>query len=102
MEKNNCFYERLQKYKEKNNGHIVFKTTDDIICKIKKDISNEDIGKEIMNVLNGASGFISKKIQGKIKFKTVPRLDFFLDNSLNDGMKVLDLLEQVSHPILEE
>ena len=64
--------------------------------------SNEDIGKEIMNVLNGASGFISKKIQGKIKFKTVPHLGFFLDNSLNDGMKVLDILEQVSHPILEE
>ena len=73
-----------------------------VYVSILDDSSNEDIGKEIMNVLNGASGFISKKIQGKIKFKTVPRLDFFLDNSLNDGMKVLDLLEQVSHPILEE
>ena len=70
-----------------------------VYVSIHDDSSNQDIVEEIMDVLNGASGFISKKMKGKIKFKTVPHLDFFLDNSINDGKKILDLLEQVSHPI---
>tara|TARA_B100000745_G_scaffold252250_1_gene174445 strand:+ start:323 stop:685 length:363 start_codon:yes stop_codon:yes gene_type:complete len=73
-----------------------------VYVSILDDSSNEDIGNEIMDVLNKASGFISKKMKEKIKFKTVPRLDFFLDNSANDGRKVLDLLEQVTYSISGE
>ena len=73
-----------------------------IYVSILDDSSDKDIVEEIMAVLNGASGFISKKIKGKIKFKTVPHLDFFLDNSINDGMKILYILEQVSYPISGE
>ena len=42
-----------------------------VYVSILDDSSNEDIGNEIMDVLNKASGFISKKMKGKIKFKTV-------------------------------
>ncbi|MDR2531761.1 MAG: 30S ribosome-binding factor RbfA [Oscillospiraceae bacterium] len=48
---------------------------------------------EIVNVLQGASGFFKKRINGRIKMRKIPELKFIPDNTLDYYDKINGILE---------
>ena len=52
-----------------------------------------------LKILRSASGFIRKTmIQSKISLKSIPSVDFVLDNAIEQGGEVLNLISKVSPP----
>ena len=49
---------------------------------------------EIQKGLNGATGFIRKKIAGKLSLKKFPKIEFEYDKVLEKGYKVDDLIKE--------
>ena len=46
---------------------------------------------------NTASGFLRKKLASRLRLKCTPQLSFHYDNSIEQGARVLKLIEQVSN-----
>lgn len=46
--------------------------------------------------LQGAAGYIRSRLASRLSTRTVPKLDFRLDDSLERGARILELLREVS------
>ena len=72
---------------------------------LSKDYSKARVGisvigtpREIRKSLEGlksAEGFIQHRVGKSIKIRTVPRIEFFLDSSVADGVEMVDKLENL-------
>lgn len=52
---------------------------------------------DTLNRIKGAGSFIRGRLAKKIRLRIVPRLDFYLDNSLTYGQKIDDLLSNITY-----
>ena len=55
-------------------------------------ISHQD---EIISELKKAEGFIKKELSKELELKRMPALKFFYDDSLDQGNKIMQLLEKL-------
>ncbi|GAA3931416.1 30S ribosome-binding factor RbfA [Litoribacillus peritrichatus] len=53
-----------------------------------------EANKDALKVLNNAAGFLRTKIGQSFRARTTPELRFFIDDTLENGMKVSSLIEQ--------
>ena len=51
---------------------------------------------QMLQVLRGAAGFVQGELGKSIRLRHIPRLDFRYDVSLEEGSRVLDLLDQIA------
>ena len=51
---------------------------------------------EVLDGLNSAEGYIKSCLKTKIKLRVMPALRFFYDNSINYGMKISKLIDEVN------
>jgi ribosome-binding factor A len=54
-----------------------------------------DKAEEAVNVLNEAGGFIRSLLGKRIRARIMPQLRFVLDNTLMDGMRISNLVDEV-------
>ena len=52
---------------------------------------------ETLNRIKGAGSFIRGRLAKKIRLRIIPRLDFYLDNSLTYGQKIDELLSNITY-----
>ncbi len=52
---------------------------------------------ELLNRIKGAGGFIRKELAHSIRLRVTPRLEFFLDNSIDYGKKIDDMLKNIKY-----
>lgn len=45
--------------------------------------------------LNHASGFIQQRLAKRMKTRNTPKLSFFMDNSIENGIRMTNLLEEL-------
>jgi ribosome-binding factor A len=72
-------------------------------CEVTNDLSHckvyisahggEEKTAEIVSVLQGASGFFKKRINGRIKMRKIPELKFIPDNTLDYYDKITGILD---------
>ena len=60
-------------------------------------LGNETAKTEMLAGFNAASGFLRKKLASHLKLRCVPQLSFHYDNSIEQGARLLKLIEQVSN-----
>ncbi len=48
-----------------------------------------------MAVLNGSAGFVRQELGKRLHIKVLPEVEFRLDTSIDRGMRLLELLEQI-------
>lgn len=58
-------------------------------------VMNRPVG-EVVEALNRASGFIRREITRQVNMKRVPAVQFVFDDTLEQGMRVQQLLHQVA------
>lgn len=51
---------------------------------------------EVIDGLNKAEGFIKSCLKSKIKLRNMPALRFYYDNSLNYGMKISKIIDEIN------
>ena len=52
---------------------------------------------DTLNRVKGAGSFIRGRLAKKIRLRIIPRLDFYLDNSLGYGQKIDELLSNIKY-----
>lgn len=70
-------------------------TTNLALSRIYLTISDKTKIKETLIILNNAAGFFRTELAKKIHTRTIPRLEFLYDASLDEGNKIEALLEQI-------
>ncbi len=60
-------------------------------------LGNETDKTEMLAGFNAASGFLRKKLTSHLKLRCVPQLSFHYDNSIEQGARLLKLIEQASN-----
>ena len=60
-------------------------------------LGNETDKIEMLAGFNAASGFLRKKLASHLKLRCVPQLSFHYDNSIEQGARLLKLIEQASN-----
>jgi len=60
-------------------------------------LGNETAKTEMLAGFNAASGFLRKKLASHLKLRCVPQLSFHYDNSIEQGARLLKLIEPVSN-----
>jgi len=77
-------------------------TTDLKHCKIYISVlGEEEKRKESMTALGRASGFIRKRLAETINLRNTPELIFVFDDSIEYGMKMARLIDEVNKPLKE-
>jgi len=73
-------------------------TTQDLkYCKIRVSIfGGEDEQKETMEALSRAAGFIRKRVAEKINLRQTPEIKFIYDDSIEHGMRMRKLIDDVN------
>ncbi len=51
--------------------------------------------KKTVDALNHASGFIQQRLGKRLKTRNTPKLSFYADNSIENGIKMTSLLEEL-------
>jgi ribosome-binding factor A len=64
-------------------------------------LGDENEQKEVMTALKKAAGFIRKRIAEIINLRNTPELNFVLDDSIEYGLKMAKLIEEVNKPLKE-
>lgn len=59
-------------------------------------IGNDEEKKEILSTLVAASGFLHNELTKRLKLRHVPILEFRWDNSIEQGARILELIDQVT------
>ena len=49
-----------------------------------------------VEALNHAAGFIQKQLAKRLKIRNTPRLSFFVDHSIEDGVRMIHILEELN------
>ena len=73
--------------------------------KLNKDSSVADVGvsiigdekekKKTMMGINSASGYIQHIVSKEVRMRHIPRLNFFLDTSIEEGVKLVGLINGI-------
>ena len=67
-------------------------------AKVFVSILGDEVDKSKMLAgFNTAGGFLRKKLAPRLRMRCVPQLSFYYDDSIEQGAKVLELIEQVSN-----
>ena len=82
---------------------IKTETTSDLkYCKIWVSVlGDKNQQHETMEALSRASGFIRKRIADIINLRNTPEIKFVLDDSIEHGMKMAKLIDEVNKPLRE-
>lgn len=59
-------------------------------------IGDSEVTGETLTVLNGARSFFRRELGARLSLRRVPDVTFHLDDSLERGQRVFDLLDKVS------
>ena len=51
--------------------------------------------KKTVDALNHASGFIQRRLAKRLKTRNTPKLTFYADNSIENGIRMTNLLEEL-------
>ncbi len=57
-----------------------------------KDLENRE---DLVKTLNHAAGFIQGKLGKRLHLKTIPRLTFYSDNSIERGFKLIQKIKEI-------
>ena len=49
-----------------------------------------------LKALRSAAGFVHRSMRGKLSLKSVPSLEFYIDDSIEKGAKMLEMIRRVS------
>ena len=55
-----------------------------------------DTAKEAVTALTNGAGFIRKEISAKVRMRKVPELKFIADNSIEQGMKIVERMNKLA------
>ena len=55
-----------------------------------------DTAKEAVAALTNGAGFIRKEISAKVRMRKVPELKFIADNSIEQGMKIVERMNKLA------
>ena len=79
-------------------------TTSDLKhCKIMVSVLGDERQRiESMTALKNAAGFIRKRVAEIINLRNTPEIKFALDDSIEHGMRMTKLIEEVCHPVKRE
>lgn len=58
---------------------------------------NEEEKENTMAALRSAAGFLRSQLASRVDMRRAPELTFELDDSIDNGLHIASLLEQVSH-----
>lgn len=50
----------------------------------------------VIAILNNAKSFIRKELMGMVRLRTMPNLEFKLDESYEKGQKIISLIDKIS------
>ena len=64
-------------------------------------MGSDEEKKGAMEGLASASGFLYRQMKARLSLRRMPHLDFHLDNSMELGAEILDLMKQVNEENLE-
>lgn len=56
--------------------------------------SKAEANKDALKVLNNAAGFLRTKVGQALRARTTPELRFFIDDTLENGMRISSLIEK--------
>ncbi len=74
-------------------------TTDLLQCKVYVSVLGGDKEKEeTLLGLNSAAGFIRRELAHTVNLRNTPKLQFILDESIENGMKMSKLIDEINHP----
>ena len=59
-------------------------------------LGEENSKLEVIEGFNDASNFLRRKLSASIRLRIIPHLSFYYDDSIEQGAKVLKVLDQVS------
>ena len=59
-------------------------------------LGNETQKKEVLQGFAAATGFIHRELANRLTLRRIPELSFHLDNSIEQGAKVLELIEKTT------
>ena len=59
-------------------------------------ISSQEEKQEILNALTTAAGFLRKELTKNLRLRRIPELSFHWDDSIEQGDRLLRLIDQVS------
>ena len=60
-------------------------------------LGNDEVKKETLEGLNSAKGFIRRELAHTINLRNTPEIRFILDESIEYGMKMSKLIDEVNH-----
>lgn len=60
-------------------------------------LGNDEAKKETLEGLNSAKGFIRRELAHTINLRNTPEIRFILDESIEYGMKMSKLIDEVNH-----
>lgn len=72
-----------------------YTTADLKYSKIYLSFINIENTAEALNVINNASGFIRNELKTKMDIRVLPELTFYIDDSIEYGMKMDKILEEI-------
>ena len=64
-------------------------------------LAEPSVKKTTLEGLKSAAGFISRTMRERVTLRTIPQLEFYLDESIEQGAEVLKMIRDVA-PGLEE
>lgn len=59
-------------------------------------MDDQDKAKGVLDGFKSASGYFRKELSRRLRLRYVPELSFEIDNSIERGVRILNLIEQVS------
>jgi ribosome-binding factor A len=59
-------------------------------------ICNPEEKREILSTLEAASGFLHNELVRRIRLRRIPELNFIWDSSIEEGARIIELINQVS------
>jgi ribosome-binding factor A len=63
-------------------------------------MGSDKIIKDTLIGLNKSSGFIKKNLRERVKLRNMPRVKFIIDDSIDTGMKITKILEDLKKSCL--
>lgn len=73
-------------------------TTPDLAnCKVFLTVYGEQDKQDVLNRIKGAGSFIRNKLAHKVKLRITPHLDFYLDNSVEYGNQIDNILAGIKY-----
>lgn len=59
-------------------------------------LSSLETKRLVVAELNRSKGYVRRELMHMIRLKTMPELEFKLDNSIEEGQKIMDIIEKLS------